>query len=145
MVSMDQIKHMLLTHFRVSGEYDIDPDTGLVHITGSVFLNMPSHITQLPVNFGIVTHSCHWTGHQLKDLTGAPEYVGAWFDTEYTPTMPLLRCLVAQQGVGVNGSHVPPEVYTILNDPKYLGKGKAAAIACAVALTKAGFKANARW
>jgi len=103
-------------------------------------------------------------GNRLTDLVGAPEHVGQDFacprnplqglqgtpdqihgqmKLTYTPDLHVLRTLVAAEGCFMFDA--PDLVPQILNDPKFKGKGKAAAIACAAALTRAGFRVNARW
>ena len=83
----------------------------------------------------------------LTSLEGASNVIPAWFVVSYSPDLPLLRTLVAKQGVWLDwvwGS-APDEVKHILNDPEFKGKGKAGAIKCAIALMRAGYKANAKW
>jgi hypothetical protein len=88
-------------------------------------------------------YSCH--NNPLKDLSGMAEQVGRSIWVTWRPDLPLLRTLVAAYGVEFMNLHESEQVQEILNDPKFMGRGKAAAIECAVALTKAGFKGNARW
>lgn len=106
----------------------------------------------------------------LTSLKGAPEYVQGVFRVGspmlesleylptqgsrshlimYTPTLPLLRL--------VNARRVQWGFYRQYNDiddsgwiatrimTKYLGKGKAVVLNCALELKKAGFVENARW
>jgi hypothetical protein len=69
---------------------------------------------------------------------------------EWKPNMPLLKCLQARQGVGFTSNYKVDtfkqrEVSDILNDERWLGKGKTGAIPCAAALIKAGYAGNAKW
>lgn len=86
----------------------------------------------------------------LTTLDHLPEHIGGLVTVTYTKTLPLLRTLVAKQGVnfveGYNRRYEippPPAVVMILN--RYKGQGQSAVVACAAALAEAGFKANARW
>lgn len=82
----------------------------------------------------------------LVSLEGAPNVIPAWFVVSYSPDLPLLRTLVAKQGVWLDWGLEPhSEVEDILRDPEFKGKGKQGAIKCALALIKAGYKENARW
>lgn len=85
-------------------------------------------------------------GNPLTSLEGAPSVIPAWFVVSYSPELPLLRTLVAKQGVWLDWGFKPHnEVQDILKDPEFKGKGKAGAIKCAIALMRAGYKANAKW
>ena len=88
-----------------------------------------------------VDFNCH--SNPLTSLEGAPKIIPGWFHVSYTPTLPLLRTLVARQGVVLHDA--PREVKQILNDPAHMGKGKASAIKAAAELVRSGFKGNARW
>jgi hypothetical protein len=79
----------------------------------------------------------------LQSLQGAPDQIDDQMILEYAPGLPVIRPLVAKRGCLL--LNAPAEIRHILNDVKFKGKGKAAAIACAVAITKAGYKENARW
>jgi hypothetical protein len=82
----------------------------------------------------------------LENLEGAPSHVNGAFIVSYAPDLPLLRVLNARQGVWLDWGLKPhQEVEHILNDDEFKGKGKVGAIRCAIALIKAGYKANARW
>jgi hypothetical protein len=115
------------------------------HIPGS-FNCSKNQLTNLmhgPTSVGD-DYSC--SNNPFQDLTGMADQVGRNIWITWHPDVPLLRTLVAAQGVEfMNVNDSSAEVQYILRDPKFMGKGKAAAIACAVALTKAGFKGNARW
>jgi hypothetical protein len=79
----------------------------------------------------------------LKSLQGAPDQINDQMILEYSPGLPVLRTLVAKRGCLL--LNAPAEIRHILNDVKFKGQGKAAAIACAAELVRAGFKGNARW
>jgi hypothetical protein len=112
------------------------------HVTGSVWCsqNLLTTLEHAPVTVGGDMICYH---NPLENLVGMPDHVGGMIGLTYKPHLPLLKCLNAQEGVDFVDA--PPEVQEIMNDTKFKGKGKAAAIACAVALTKAGYKENARW
>jgi hypothetical protein len=78
---------------------------------------------------------------KLTTLEGLPAIQGT-LKLSYSPTLPLLRCLLAKKVEFV------PElnnttIETILN--KYTGKGKRAMFDCQKELEDAGFEENARW
>ena len=77
----------------------------------------------------------------LRSLEGLPDISGTLF-LSYSPTLPLLRCLLAQQ-VEFEPSLPDKTVENILN--KYAGQGRAGAIDCKRELVSAGFEENARW
>jgi hypothetical protein len=79
-------------------------------------------------------------GNQLESLEGMPTEVRVlWID--YSPTLPLLRCLNAKKLW--SGMGWPHEVRAILQ--KYMGQGKRAMFDCQKELEDAGFEGNARW
>lgn len=84
---------------------------------------------------------CH--GNPLTSLEGAPSVIPGWFRLTYSPSLPLLRTLVAKQGVMFWDA--PEKVTQILNDPEFKGKGRSGAIKAAIHLIRAGYKENARW
>jgi hypothetical protein len=59
----------------------------------------------------------------------------------YSPTLPLLRCLLAKKVVTTKPEN--STVQDILN--QYAGQGEAGAFACGAELATAGYKENARW
>ena len=108
----------------------------------------------------IVTGDCELAGNKLTTLLGAPEEVGGNFHVNrnplvslegfpqkvgrkvslrWTPTLPLLRTLNAQEVI----LYGQPRAMVILN--KYAGQGRAGAIDCKRELVAAGFEGNARW
>ena len=79
--------------------------------------------------------------NQLTTLEGLPVVTKTLY-LSYSPTLPLLRCLLAKQVV------FSPElenktIETILN--QYAGQGEAGAFACGAELASAGYKENAKW
>jgi hypothetical protein len=133
------------------------------HVTGDFWCYGTSltNLTGAPHEVG-GSFYCHY--NKLTSLTGAPQSVGGDFACgsnpltslmgtpdqiqgviflTYAPDLPLLRCLVASKGTQLYNT--PSQVRQTLNDPKYMGKGKASALACAAQLVRAGFEGNARW
>jgi hypothetical protein len=80
--------------------------------------------------------------NQLTTLKGMPT-VPRTLHLSYSPTLPLLRCLLAKeiQLYPENGKHKTAE--SILN--KYAGQGKRAMFDCQKELEDAGFEGNAKW
>jgi hypothetical protein len=108
----------------------------------------------------LVTGDCELAGNKLTTLLGAPLEVGGNFfvnrnplvsldgfpqkvgkrvSLKWTPSLPLLRTLNAQEVV----LYGQPRIMVILN--KYAGQGKRGAIRCQKELISAGFERNARW
>jgi hypothetical protein len=107
----------------------------------------------------------------LISLTGGPKYVGGDYDANtdtlvslegfpteldgifhcyYNPHLPLLRTLIAKNGVsilGTNGLSVPKEhpVAHIINQFKGHTNLRHAILDCQKALREAGFEGNAKW
>jgi hypothetical protein len=86
---------------------------------------------------------CH--SNPLESLDGAPsvltgEGFPAEFDVTYSDRLPLLRLL---QYPSFHIGAVPAAVEQILI--KYAGTGKKGMLGAGVELTRAGYKANARW
>jgi hypothetical protein len=80
--------------------------------------------------------------NQLTSLEGMPAVEGTlWLS--YSPTLPLLRCLLAKeiQLYPKDGKHKTAE--EILN--RYAGQGKRALFDCQKDLEDAGFEGNAKW
>jgi hypothetical protein len=85
---------------------------------------------------------------KLKSLDHLPEEIGSKLLVTYTKTLPVLRALVAKQGISFIKNNIEQEgdaekVAEIVD--RYKGQGQTGAIACAAELAKAGLKANARW
>jgi hypothetical protein len=81
---------------------------------------------------------------KLKNLEHLPTHIQGILHMDYKYDMPLLRTLVAQGGVDF-GKWAPEPVIQILNDERWVGKGKSHILQCANELKQAGFKENARW
>lgn len=90
-----------------------------------------------------VDQNFYGSGNPLTSLEGCPEHIGGKIFLQWSPMLPLLRCLVAQQGCDLY--EAPPGVQDILNDPRWIGKGKKGSLMCAAALIKAGYEGNAKW
>jgi hypothetical protein len=84
----------------------------------------------------------------LESLEGFPSEIQAIY-LDNNPTLPLLRTLVCKKEVNIidaqTGEFLEHDAMAVLNDPRWLGKGKLGAIPCAAALIKAGFGGNAKW
>jgi hypothetical protein len=78
MVDVEQIKQILVKHFKITGKVSVDPNTGLVGVAGSI--ELVSKLDQLPVRFGQVSESFYCSNNSLTSLTGAPTSVGGYFD-----------------------------------------------------------------
>jgi hypothetical protein len=90
--------------------------------------------------------------HTLKSLEGAPDQVGGEFWCTYDEQLPLLRCLVAakvrlEQPASVTAAFWDKQITCeqILNDARWMGKGKSGMLNCAIELKRAGLAGNARW
>lgn len=118
-------------------------------VGGSVFLshNQLNSLKGLPET---LSDDLEIHGNNLTSLEGFPRSVAGWVTLDYTPTMPLLRTLGA---LHVNlvvttehgGSALKTKIQKILNDPRWIGQGRAGAIECKRELVEAGFEGNARW
>lgn len=79
--------------------------------------------------------------NKLTTLEGLPQITGTlWLS--YSPTLPLLRCLLAKKVMFIPKLD-DPALEEILS--RYAGQGEAGAFACGAELATAGFKENARW
>jgi len=89
----------------------------------------------------------------LVNLNGFAKKVGAHVDITLTPTLPLLRLLVAPDIVlriprnsGTRATEFSQDRFDIESIlDKYAGQGRAAVIDCKRELVAAGFEGNARW
>lgn len=80
----------------------------------------------------------------LESLEGLATEIGGTLMLSYSPTLPLLRALVAKKILFDQWTHTdvtPPT--EILN--KYAGQGKRATHLCAKELVANGYEANAKW
>jgi hypothetical protein len=80
---------------------------------------------------------------RLFDLSGLPlETTGIAIN--YKQDMPLLRALQSKKIDFASTNYSAPEIVSqILN--RYAGQGRQGSLACAAELSRAGYKANARW
>lgn len=109
----------------------------------SVHYNQLQDLTHAPKQVG---GHLFVNNNPLKSLSGIPDQIEGTIYISYKTRLPLLRCLVPQQGVQfVTNKRTPQirEVETILN--KYKGQGRSGAIKCAIELIRAGYKENAKW
>ena len=93
-----------------------------------------------------VLGSLSCVGNPLESLEGIPQEGLGRIALQYSPTLPLLRALVAKKIVfmhRVDESEPPQKVQEIMN--KYAGQGKAAMFDCQKDLEDSGFEGNARW
>jgi hypothetical protein len=92
----------------------------------------------------IVPMSFNCSNNPLETLEGFPEKIGKTVYITYTPSLPLLRTLVAREiifwpSTTDNGL----KVLSIL--AKHVGQGRRGAFSCKKELIEAGFEENARW
>jgi hypothetical protein len=109
------------------------------HVGGS-FTCHYNQLTSLGGAPGHVGRSFFCNSNQLKTLDGAPGHVGGGFWCSYHPSLPVLRLLQYKK---VKIHDAPWSVENIMT--KYAGTGKRGMLAAGVALTKTGYKLNARW
>jgi hypothetical protein len=138
MVNTEKITQLLDKHFNTTGDIMIDPDSGVVNVSGDV--RVKSHVTQLPITFGRVGGHFLFYDNKPTHLQGVPTHLGKSFYVAYGPYLPLLR-LIQYKPVHLKGA--PDPVQQILN--KYAGKGKALMLNLALDLKQAGYGGNARW
>ena len=81
MVDTDQIFKLLTIFFTIQGPYQIDPDTGEVHVQGRVQLT--KSMDQIPIQFATVSGDFQCVGKSLTTLKGAPREVGRHFQCSY--------------------------------------------------------------
>jgi hypothetical protein len=85
-------------------------------------------------------------GNPLKSLEGCPSEIRGRIYLTYSTRLPMLRTLVAQEvSLPWNRPVGGDEVEKILNDARWMGKGKLGAIPCAAELIRAGYASNAKW
>lgn len=94
----------------------------------------------------------HQHKNPLTSLEGMSSHVGNYVSVRWHANLPLLRLLVAPLIYVVVSRYITLEDYQlsveceqILNDPRWLGKGKLGMLNCALELKQAGFGRNARW
>ena len=134
-----------------------------------VFGKITGNFQAVDLGLTTLEGSPYWVGkafsvknNNLTTLTGGPDYVGTYYlvtknplenldglashigglgvEFDYTPTLPLLRTLVAQK-IWPNPDQV--ELEKIL--AKYAGQGKRAIFDCQKELEDEGFEGNAKW
>jgi hypothetical protein len=89
--------------------------------------------------------ACYY--NQLTSLIGAPQSVGGIFSCDWSPTLPLLRTVVAKEVIIYTGNNQFKEITDILNSSikDNLGSYRKAALDAKRKLIDAGFKGNAKW
>jgi hypothetical protein len=90
--------------------------------------------------------------HSLRSLEGMPDHIQGVLYVTYDENLPLLRCLAANAVVLRQAEYTTAQLFEaqlkceeILNDPKWIGKGKSHMLQCANSLKQAGLAGNARW
>jgi hypothetical protein len=85
--------------------------------------------------------------NQLTSLVGSPQSVGGYFYCSWSPTLPLLRTVVAKEVVIWKGDTRFKEINDILNSSikDNPGSYRKAALDAKRKLIDAGFKGNAKW
>ena len=116
--------------------------TGLLNLTGNKLTSLVGCTQKIGGNLRLRSNP------QLKTLDGFPTELGGFVSLDWTPTLPLLRTLLAKDGVALWGNQITDQdnaqtVEKILN--KYHGQGKRALFDCQKELEDAGFEGNARW
>lgn len=136
-------------------------------VTGKFQLGKQPNLMSLEGSPTYVGGDYYLKGELFTSLKGAPNFVGRVFRASspqlgsldhlptqgsgdylimYTPTLPLLRLVLARHvhwGVYVKYGDGGYNAFRIMD--KYVGKGKSAVLNCANELKKAGFARNARW
>lgn len=120
---------------------------GDLMITGNLLKNLKGAPRVVKGNMDITGMD-----HVLKSLEGAPEKITRSVEITYSPYMPMLRCLAASHVALRQSSETNAQLFDqlllceeILNDPRWVGKGKLGMLNCALELKKAGLEGNARW
>ena len=162
MVDKNEIMELFEKYFKTADEITID-DKGLVSCTGDVGLQPELKHERLPVSFDMVDGDFWCHNNQLTTLEGAPTSVGGDFRCyhnqltslegmpavegtlwlSYSPTLPLLRCLLAKEIQLYPKDRKHKTAEKILN--RYAGQGKRALFDCQKDLEDAGFEGNAKW
>jgi hypothetical protein len=85
--------------------------------------------------------------NKLTSLVGAPQSVGGIFNCDWSPTLPLLRTVVAKEVVIYDDESEFKEISDILNSSieDNPGSYRKAALDAKRKLIDAGFKGNAKW
>jgi hypothetical protein len=141
-----EIKKALKEYFDIEGTPTINPD-GTVNIAGDCFLKLAKKVNQLPVKFGEVSGNFDCYDNQLTSLIGAPQSVGSGFYYDWSPTLPLLRTVVAKEVRIYNNHNTFDEITDILNSCIRMNPGsyRGAALDAKRKLIDAGYKDNAKW
>jgi hypothetical protein len=96
-------------------------------------------------------YNCH--GQNVVSLEGLPQTQMTRLFVQYTPTLPLLRALVAEEiwldaspnMTALESLTTISRIEKILNDTRWVGQGRRGVFGCKKALIEAGFEGNARW
>jgi hypothetical protein len=162
-----EIERVLKEFFRIDGIHIIHPD-GTVDVEGDCELRKDKKVNQLPVKFGKVSGNFWCDNNQLISLEGAPQSVGGYFDCydnrltslvgapqsvggdfycSWSPTLPLLRTVVAKNVFIYKDNSLFGEITDILNSSikDNPGSYRKAALDAKRMLIDAGFEGNAKW
>lgn len=110
---------------------------------GGIFICRGNKLTNLKGGPKIVG-GLQIDNNPLESLEGLPQYINGGINLSYSPTLPLLRLVLANNisSIKFNAGEAAKDLSEILM--KYVGKGRAGAIQCAGEMTKAGYKDNAK-
>jgi hypothetical protein len=86
----------------------------------------------------------------LTSLEGLPSGITyCTLSNNESQDLPLLRCLTVQGKVAItdagDSNFWDKTLTDILNDARWMGKGKQGMLNCALELKKAGYTGNAKW
>lgn len=108
----------------VGGDFHVNNNPGLKSLAGG-----PDQVDE----------GYSFTKCPVTSLEGLPNKPGHWISFEYSPHMPLLRCLVFKH---IYCNYAPQPVQDALD--RYAGQGNRGVLKCAAELIKAGYRDNAR-
>ena len=120
---------------------------------GFISLNNNQELTSLEGAPSMVRTTMLITRTSITNLKGLPTQPGAIgrIKITYKENLPLLRLLVAGEitverpGYGFTHMSLEQPLQAILNDDRWVGKGKSHMLNCALAMKKAGYVGNASW
>jgi hypothetical protein len=136
----------------VGGTFDcaVNQLTSLIGAPQSVggnFYCHDNHLTSLEGAPYSVNGTFSCRNNQLTSLVGSPQSVGDWFYCTWSPTLPLLRTVVAKEVAIWKGNNPFKEINDILNSSikDNPGSYRKAALDAKRKLIDAGYKGNAKW
>ena len=152
-----QHSHLPVQFDIVEGDFDCW-NKGLQSLQGSptkvkgAFVCANNQLLSLEGGPDWVGHNFVCVGNPLESLKGFPSYIGGWFVCDYDPSLPLLRTLVAKNGVIFHNKREYPfavKIQDVLN--QFKGQGKAGVLKCSHALLTLekeigiDIRANIKW